>query len=93
MDGLSLCERHIKFFDSVMLFVDFWEKKSDKLNLRFYLSAYPSETKAVFHFSESQDQEHVNSFKLHLLRHFQSQQLTSSIVYEDSKIEVFMIED
>lgn len=92
MDGSSLVERHIQFFDSVMLLADFWEKKSDKLNLKFFLSAYPGETKAVFHFSEAYDEELLNCFKLHLLRHFQSLHLTSSIVYEDSKIEVYMIE-
>jgi len=64
----GFAEKHIQFFDSVVLFADFW-KKNSCLKIDFTLSSSTDSSKVVFHFPDENEEE-LSLFQQHVIRHF-----------------------
>lgn len=86
-----LVENHLKFFDSVSLFADFWLKNSD-LSIDFVFSSLPNQTKAILKFPVD-NKEQLSLFKQHVLRHFELKKLGSPIIFSTKCIELYMSDD
>lgn len=88
----NFAEKHLKFFDAVVLFADFWEKNS-QLKMDFVLTSSEEASKVVFTFLEDND-EQLALFQQHVLRHFFRTKLVSAISYfHPNIIELKMIEE
>lgn len=89
MNGFA--EKHIKFFDSIVLFVDYWKKNSN-LTVDFVFQSLPDQSKAVFKFSANNPEDQLALFRHHVLRHFGSMPDTTTIVFTSPNIiEVLMV--
>lgn len=87
MNGFA--EEHLKFFDSVVLFADFW-KRSSNLTIDFTLTSSEETSKVVFLF-EDEDKNETNLFFHHVLRHFFPSNLVSKISFiHPNSVELIM---
>ena len=87
MNGFA--EKHLKFFDSIVLFADYWKKNSD-LTIDFVLSSSEETSKVVFSFRD-EDENQLYLFHHHVLRHFFPSNLVSKITFlQPNVIELIM---
>jgi len=86
-----LVQNQIDFFDEVILFADYWFKKSD-LSINFHFSSLPSQTKVNFEFLTVNNHQ-LSLFKQEALRHFERYRLANKLVLSRQSVVVFMIEN
>lgn len=87
MNGFA--EKHLDFFDSVVLFADLWRKTST-IDIDFVLTSSEETSKVSFTFLD-EDFDLLVSFQHQVMKHFFSNRLVACIKFiQPNIIELFM---
>lgn len=89
MDGFA--EKHLQFFDSIVLFADYWKKNSN-LSIDFSLTSSEETSKAIFSFHD-EDKNQLTLFHHHVLKHFFPSALVSRIVFIQPNVVELLMEE